>query len=43
MAEDKEINNISDVLLNNDIEVVIISNTSDSTRDSLNNIQKHHL
>ena len=39
--KDKEINNISDVLLNNDIEVVIISNTSDSTRDSLNNIQKH--
>ena len=39
--EDKEINNISDVLLNNNIEVVIISNTSDSTRDSLNNIQKH--
>ena len=27
--------------MNNDIEVVIISNTSDSTRDSLNNIQKH--
>ena len=39
--DDKEINNISDVLLNNNIEVVIISNTSDSTRDSLNNIQKH--
>ena len=39
--KDKEINNISDVLLNNNIEVVIISNTSDSTRDSLNNIQKH--
>ena len=39
--KDKDINNISDVLLNNNIEVVIISNTSDSTRDSLNNIQKH--
>jgi dihydroorotate dehydrogenase, subfamily 2 len=39
--EDKKINNISDVLLNNNIEVVIISNTSDSTRDNLNNIQKH--
>ena len=39
--KDKEINNISDVLLNNNIEVVIISNTSDSTRDSLNNIQKY--
>ena len=39
--KDKDINNISDVLFNNNIEVVIISNTSDSTRDSLNNIQKH--
>jgi len=39
--EDKEINNISDVLLNNNIEVVIISNTSDSSRDSLNNIHRH--
>ena len=27
--------------MNNNIEVVIISNTSDSTRDSLNNIQKY--
>ena len=39
--EDKEINDISNVLLNNNIEVVIISNTSDTTRDRLNNIQKH--
>ena len=39
--KDKEINNISDVLLNNNIDVVIISNTSDTTRDSLNNIQKY--
>ena len=35
------IDEFKEVLLNNNIEVVIISNTSDSTRDSLNNIQKH--
>ena len=39
--DDKEINKISEVLLNNNIEAVIVSNTSDSTRDDLNNIQKH--
>ena len=39
--DDKEIDKISEVLLNNNIEVVIISNTSDKSRDSLNNIQKH--
>ena len=39
--DDKEINKISEVLLNNNIEVIIISNTSDSTRESLGNIQKH--
>jgi len=38
---DQEINKISDVLLNNNIEAVIISNTSDSSRESLSNIQKH--
>ena len=38
---DKEINKISEVLLSNDIKGVIISNTSDSTRDKLINIQKH--
>ena len=38
---DQEINKISEVLLNNNIEVVIISNTSDSSRESLNNIQKY--
>ena len=38
---DKEINDISDVLLNNNIEVVIISNTSDSSRENLSNIQKY--
>ena len=36
-----DISKISEVLLSNQIEVIIISNTSDSTRDSLNNIQKH--
>ena len=39
--DDQEINKICEVLLSNEIEVVIISNTSDSSRDSLNNIQKH--
>ena len=39
--DDKEINKISEVLLDNNIEVVIISNTSDSSRDTLSNIQKH--
>ena len=38
---DKEIKQISEVLLNNDIEAVIISNTSDATRDNLKNIQGH--
>ncbi len=36
-----EIDEISQVLLSNKVEGVIISNTSDSTRDNLNNIQKH--
>ena len=39
--DDKEIKKITEVLLSNNIEVVIISNTSDSSRESLNNIQKH--
>ena len=39
--DDQEINKISDVLLNNNIEVIIISNTSDSTRENLNNILGH--
>jgi len=39
--DDKEINKISEVLLSNNIGAVIISNTTDSTRDSLRNIQKH--
>ena len=39
--EDREIKKISEVLLSNNINVVIISNSSDSTRDNLTNIQKH--
>jgi dihydroorotate dehydrogenase len=39
--DDNEIKKITEVLLSNNIEAVIISNTSDSSRDSLNNIQKH--
>ncbi len=38
---EQDIGKISDVLLNNNIEAVIISNTSDSTRDGLSNISKH--
>ena len=38
---DEEINQISEVLLNNNIDAIIVSNTSDSTRDSLRNIQSH--
>jgi len=39
--DNKEINKISEVLLNNNIEVIIVSNTTDSTRDSLSDIQRH--
>ena len=39
--KDQEIDKISEVLLNNNIEAIIVSNTSDSTRDNLHNIQKH--
>ena len=39
--DDQEVNKITEVLLSNNIEVVIISNTSDSSRDSLSNILKH--
>ena len=37
----QEINKISEVLLNNNIEAIMISNTLDSTRENLNNIQGH--
>ena len=39
--DDKELNKVSEVLLDNNIEAIIVSNTSDSTRDGLNNIQRH--
>tara|TARA_B100000035_G_scaffold308975_1_gene314471 strand:+ start:12 stop:1058 length:1047 start_codon:yes stop_codon:yes gene_type:complete len=38
---DGEIAKISEVLLNNNIDAVIVSNTSDSTRDNLKDIQGH--
>jgi len=38
---DQEINQICEVLLNNNIDVIIISNTSDTTRESLSNSQGH--
>ena len=40
-VDDQEIKKITEVLLSNNIDAVIISNTSDSSRESLNNIQKH--
>ena len=36
-----EIEKISEVLLNNEVEAVIISNTSNATREKLKDIQKH--
>ena len=38
---DKEIKKISEVLLSNNVAAVIVSNTSDSTRDDLKNIQSY--
>ena len=38
---DYEINSICEVLLNNKVEAVIVSNTSDSSREDLKNIQGH--
>ena len=38
---DSEIDEISQVLLSNNVEGVVVSNTSDSTRENLINIQKH--
>ena len=39
--DDQEIDKIAEVLLSNNIEAIIISNTSDTSRDNLNNIQRH--
>ena len=38
---DTDVQKISEVLLDNDIEAVIISNTSNATREKLKDIQKH--
>jgi len=38
---DDEIEKISEVLMNNEVEAVIISNTSNATREKLTDIQKH--
>ena len=38
---DLEIKSICNVLANNDVDAVIVSNTSDSSRDELKNIQGH--
>ncbi len=38
---DQEINKVSEVLLNNNIETIIISNTSDSTRENLRSPLSH--
>tara|TARA_B100001093_G_C26694585_1_gene956319 strand:- start:138 stop:1184 length:1047 start_codon:yes stop_codon:yes gene_type:complete len=38
---DKEIEKISEVILNNNIEAIIVSNTSDSSREDLKDVQGH--
>ena len=40
ISED-QVNQITEILLENKINVVIVSNTSDATRDKLSNIQRH--
>ena len=40
ISED-QVNQITEILLENEINVVIVSNTSDATRDKLSNIQSH--
>ena len=40
ISED-QVNQITEILLENEINIVIVSNTSDATRDKLNNIQRH--
>ena len=39
--DNQEIDKISEVLLSNNVEAIVISNSSDSTRDELKNIQGH--
>ena len=40
-VNDLEVEKISEVLLNNEIQAIIISNSSDSSRENLINIQGH--
>ena len=40
ISED-QVNKITEILLENEINIVIVSNTSDATRDKLSNIQRH--
>ena len=40
ISED-QVNQITEILLENEINIVIVSNTSDATRDKLSNIQRH--
>ena len=40
---DKEIEKISEVILNNNIEAIIVSNTSDSSREDLKDVQGHQI
>ena len=40
VSED-QVNQITEILLENEINAVIVSNTSDATRDKLSNIQRH--
>ena len=40
ISED-QVNQITEILLENEINVIIVSNTSDATRDKLSNIQRH--
>ena len=40
ISED-QVNQITEILLENEINVVIVSNTSDATRDKLSDIQRH--
>ena len=39
--DENQINLISEILLENEIKAIIISNTSDSSRDTLSDIQRH--
>jgi dihydroorotate dehydrogenase len=39
--DDKEINKIAEVLLDNNVEAIIVSNSSDATRNNLTNIQRY--